>query len=217
MTRWEVAHLDELDRFPVDDGGLLWRPVRRRFDIRAFGANAYTAERAGQRVVEEHTETGSGHEEIYVVATGRATFTVGDEALDAPAGTLVHLRPGIRRGAVAAEDGTTVLAFGGARGRIFEPSEWEVTFAAYGHLRTGDADAGRVLLEEAAESDPTAWQPHYHLACFAALGGARDEALDRLERAFSLDPEAARWAAEDADLAALRDDPRFPTAPAAPL
>ena len=51
---YEVVHLDELDRFPVDDEGLLWRPVRRRLGITAFGMNAYTAEKGDERVVEEH-------------------------------------------------------------------------------------------------------------------------------------------------------------------
>ena len=33
-------HVDELDRIELDDG-FEWRPVRRRFGIRAFGVNAY--------------------------------------------------------------------------------------------------------------------------------------------------------------------------------
>ena len=89
MSGYEVVHIDELESFPVDDEGLTWRPIRRRFDIRGFGVNAYTAEREGQRVVEEHRET-NGHEELYVVIAGRATFTLDGEEHDAPAGTLVH-------------------------------------------------------------------------------------------------------------------------------
>ena len=104
---YEVVHLDELDRFPVDDEGLLWRPVRRRLGIKAFGTNAYTAEKGDERVVEEHYEK-DGHEELYFVASGRATFTLGDEEIDAPAGTFVHAEPGTKRGAVAAEPNTTV-------------------------------------------------------------------------------------------------------------
>ena len=100
-------HLDELDRFPVDDEGLLWRPVRRRLGITAFGTNAYTAEKGDERVVEEHYEK-DGHEELYFVASGRATFVLGDEEIDAPAGTFVHAEPGTKRGAVATEPNTTV-------------------------------------------------------------------------------------------------------------
>jgi tetratricopeptide (TPR) repeat protein len=214
MSRWEVAHVDDLERLPVDEEGLLWRPVRRRFDIRAFGANAYTAERAGQRVVEEHSEATNGHEEVYVVVAGRATFTLDGEAHDAPAKTLVHVDPGTRRGAVAAEDGTTILAFGGKRGMAFEPSGWETSFAAYAYRRLGEPERGRAVLEQALADRGDEWQTHYHLACFAALDGRADEAIERLTRAVEMDAEAARWAARDEDFDAVRDDPRFPRAPA---
>ena len=70
-----IARIEELGRYPIEgQDGLTWRPVRRHFDIQAFGVNAYTAEEAGQRVVEEHREE-DGHEELYVVVSGRATFT----------------------------------------------------------------------------------------------------------------------------------------------
>ena len=72
---YETAHLSELESIPVGDRGLVWRPIRSRFDIRAFGVNAYTAE-PGNEVVEEHTEETYGHEEMYVVVSGRATFTL---------------------------------------------------------------------------------------------------------------------------------------------
>ncbi len=39
MSRYEVARLDEIDVLP-GPGTLRWTPVRRRFDIRAFGVNA---------------------------------------------------------------------------------------------------------------------------------------------------------------------------------
>jgi quercetin dioxygenase-like cupin family protein len=115
---YEVAHIDELDELPVNNGEFVWRPVRRRFGISAFGTNAYTAH-AGQRVVEEHYER-DGHEEMHVVLRGRATFTLGDDEADAPAGTLVFARPGTKRGAIAAEDGTAVLAVGAKPGIVFE-------------------------------------------------------------------------------------------------
>ena len=79
MTKYAVAHIDELDRIEV--AGVNWRPVRRRFDIRAFGVNAYTAD-AGEHVVEEHDESRLRHEELYVVLTGRARFTIGAGSSD---------------------------------------------------------------------------------------------------------------------------------------
>ena len=70
---YEVAHLDELERIDVMEG-LEWRPIRRRFGICAFGVNAYTATKPGDWIVEEHTESQLGHEELYMVVKGRATL-----------------------------------------------------------------------------------------------------------------------------------------------
>ena len=65
----------------------------------------------------EHDETGGGaggHEEVYAVIAGRAKFTIAGDEIDAGPGTLVFVRdPGARRLAVAAADGTTILALGG--------------------------------------------------------------------------------------------------------
>lgn len=58
-----------------------------------------------------------GHEELYVVVRGHARFTIDGEDLDAPAGTLVFLpEPEAKRVATALEDGTIVMAVGGAVG-----------------------------------------------------------------------------------------------------
>jgi tetratricopeptide (TPR) repeat protein len=207
---YEIAHLDDLERLPVDDEGLVWRPIRRRFGISAFGTNAYTAAKAGDRVVEEHHER-DGHEELYFVAAGRARFTLGDDELDAPAGTLVFARPGTRRGAVAEEAGTTVFAIGAKPGVVFEPSQWEDWFAAGGYRRLGRSDEGRRILRASVEANPDGWQGYYNLACYEALDGRRDDAIAALQRAAELAPEeAAKYAADDSDFDSIRDDPRFP-------
>ena len=85
-----AAHIDELEAFELPDG-FVWRPVRRRFGIQAFGVNAYTPGASGQ-VVEEHTEELYGHEELYVVLRGRVRFAVGDHEHELGAGQLVFLR-----------------------------------------------------------------------------------------------------------------------------
>lgn len=206
---WETAHVDDLEDLPVDDEGLRWRPVRRRFGIEAFGVNAYTAARAGQRVVEEHEER-DGHEELYFVAAGRARFRLGEEDVAAPAGTFVFVRPGTRRGAVADEAGTTVVAIGAKPGQVFSPSPWEDAFAAFGYRRRGDSARGREELRRAIEARPDAWQGHYNAACFEALEGDRDAALAHLGRAVELDGHALEVAATDSDLDSIRSDPRFP-------
>lgn len=130
---FRVARLDDLERIPVedDDFSLNWLPVRWTLGIGAFGTNAYVADEPGGHVVEPHTETGSGHQELYFVARGRATFTLDGEQVDAPAGTYVFLEdPGVHREAVAEEAGTTVLSFGAPLGAAYEVSEWEARFRA---------------------------------------------------------------------------------------
>lgn len=98
MPAWRSIRLEEIEPIPVVEGTLLWRPVRRTLGVGAFGINAYVAPNAGDDVVEEHTESTLRHEEVYVVLSGRATFTLDGETLDAPAGTVVFVEdPLVRR------------------------------------------------------------------------------------------------------------------------
>jgi quercetin dioxygenase-like cupin family protein len=204
---YETAHVDELEELPVNDGEFVWRPVRQRFGISAFGTNAYTA-RAGQRIVEEHNEK-DGHEEMYVVLRGRATFTLGDDELDAPAGTLVFVRPGTKRGAIAAEDGTAVLAVGAKPGVVFEPSPWEDIFAAFSYAEKGDLARARTMIGGAIERSPDQWQGYYNAACFGARYGDREAGIAHLQRAHELEPErVAELVPGDTDFDPVRDDPR---------
>jgi len=112
-----------------DSGGPLWQPIRHHLGVHAFGINAWVAREAGDEVIEDHVEakdSPSRHEELYFVVSGRATFTVDGEKVDAPAGTLVFVPdPESRRQAVAAEADTTVLALGGPPGEAYTVSEWE--------------------------------------------------------------------------------------------
>jgi tetratricopeptide (TPR) repeat protein len=208
---WQSAQLDEIDPIAVVDGTLLWRPVRRTLDIGAFGINAYVAPKAGDDVVEEHTERSLGHEEVYVVLAGRATFTLGDETLDAPAGTIVFIRdPEVRRHARAEEPGTSVLAVGGPRDGVYQPSPWEDYFAAGRHRTAGDYEAYVAELEEALARRPDHPATLYNLACAEALAGRDDDAVAHVRRAVALDSAFGEYAAEDADFASLRERPDWP-------
>ncbi len=208
---WESVRLDEIEPISVVDGTLLWRPVRRTLDIGAFGINAYVAPNAGDDVVEEHTESALRHEEVYVVLAGRATFTLGDETLDAPAGTVVFIRdPEVRRHARAEEPGTSVLAVGGPRDAAYEPSPWEDYFAAERHRNAGDYKSYVAELEDALVRRPDHPATLYNLACAEALAGRADDAMEHLKRALELRPDWSDAIRADADLATLRDRPDWP-------
>lgn len=201
-------HLDEIDGLPVL-GTLMWKPIRKTLGVTAFGINAYTAEHAGDEVVERHTEERLGHEEIYLVVRGHARFTVAGREVDAPAGTLVYLDdPTDERAAVAREAGTTVLAIGGVPG-THATSAWEYVFPALPHTRAGEWAEAKEIVLEGLEAKPDHPALLYALACCEARLGERDAALEHLGTA-AADDYFRTCAQSDDDLASIRDDPRFP-------
>lgn len=210
--RWESVRLEEIEPIPVVDGTLLWRPLRRTLDIGAFGINAYSAPNAGDDVVEEHTEDTYGHEEVYVVLTGRATFTLGEkETLDAPAGTVVFVRdPSVKRHARAEEPHTSVLAVGGPRDAAYEPSPWEHSFFVERHRASGDYEAMAAEIALGLEQHPDNPGLLYNLGCAEALAGRPEDALEHVRRALELKPEWAEMAGKDEDLASVRELPGWP-------
>lgn len=201
---WEVGRLDELDSLP-GPGTLRWTPVRRRFGLTAFGINAYAATEAGQDVVEPHTERTLGHEEVYAVVAGRASFTLDGETVEVAAGGLVAIRdPAVHRAATALEPGTTVLAVGGRPG-AHEPSAWEFSFAAYARSGAGDHEGALDELEAGLAEKGEHPALLYHRACIRSRAGRLEEARADLRRALELDPSLRRQAAADEDLAPIRD------------
>jgi hypothetical protein len=129
-TRYSAAHIDDIPNVPYEWAPQTeWKPVRRFFAIGSFGTNLFRAPKAGDVLTEDHAEdpdSGTRHEELYLVVTGRATFKVDGDKFDAPAGTFVFVPdPTSMRGAIAEEAGTTLLAVGGEPGAVFSPSEWD--------------------------------------------------------------------------------------------
>ena len=202
MKGYEITSLTGIESVQ-GPGTLRWTPLRKHLGITAFGINAYTATEAGQDVVEEHNEERLGHEEIYLVVSGRATFVLDGDEIEVPAGSLVFLRdPKVKRYARAEEPGTTVLAVGGKPGS-HEVSAWEYFFTAYA-IAENDLDGAIDELNAGLVERPDHPPLHYHLACINARAGRLDEARRQLARALELDPELKKWADEDEDLAAIR-------------
>ncbi len=204
-----VIHIDELDRVKTGGAGL-WRPIRRALGVTGFGVNGYTAEQAGEELIERHDERSfgaGGHEELYVVLTGRAAFEVGGEQVDAPAGTLVLVPPGVERAATAAEAGTTVIIVGGREGAALPVSPFEHWYAAQPAYEAGDYERAIEIASEGLADHPQNPSLRYQLACYEALAGNREAALRHLRIAFDNNPATRDWAADDEDLASVRDDP----------
>ena len=123
MSDYTVARIDEIDE--LSDGRCPFRPVRKHFGIMSFGVNTWTGKSAGDRIINEHDEADE-HEELYLVQQGRATFELDGERVDAPAGTMVFARPGVKRTAFAEDAGTTIVAIGGTPGEVYDPSGFEI-------------------------------------------------------------------------------------------
>ena len=211
---WEATQLGELDSIPLFDG-IVWHPVRRRLGIRAFGINAYTAEQVGQHVVEEHDETGggsAGHEELYVVISGRATFTIGGDTLDAPAGSLVFISdPKLRRKAIAEEEATLVLAIGAEPGVAYEVSPWESYFGALPAIREKRYADAISQIEAGLVERPGHPSILYNLACAESLAGRPLDAITHLQEAVRADPKYLERAKADPDFDEIRREQGFPT------
>jgi tetratricopeptide (TPR) repeat protein len=201
---YAVARLSEIGR-----SGSKWVPVRRHFDIRAFGVNAWVGDEPGDNVIDEHRESGGGHEELYVVLAGRATFTVAGEKLDAPVGTLVFVQPGVLRAAVAAEPGTTVLAVGAKPGEAFQISAWELWLDALPYYEAKEYDRAAEVILRQLEQHPDEPTLLYNLACVESLAGRHDDALEHLGRAIPNGDRFAELARTDTDFDPIRDRPEF--------
>jgi tetratricopeptide (TPR) repeat protein len=201
---FETAQLDDLER---PDG---WSPIRLHFDVQSFGINAWAAHEADATVIPEHDEQPSGHEELYLVTAGHATFTVEGERVDAPSGTIVFVRdPAVTRGAVAREPGTTVLSVGGKPGEAFRPKSWETNRDVLPLFDSGQHAEAKRLLTDALERYDDRGDLLYNLACAEAQLGETEAALDHLRAALRESPSLAEQAPEDADLEPIRADPRF--------
>ena len=201
---YETARISELER---DNG---WSPIRRHLNVMAFGVNAWTKHESGATVIPEHDERPSGHEELYLVLAGHAVFTVGTDTVDGPAGTIVFVRdPIAKRGAVARDPETSVLAIGGSPGQAYRPRSWETNSDVIELFDRGLHQEAKQVLTEALERYEDRATILYNLACAEAQLGDADAAFEYLQAGLSERPDLAGIAREDSDLEPIRADPRF--------
>ena len=200
-----IATIAELAR---DGDG--WSPLRMHLDVRSFGVNAWTATEAGGRLIGEHDEVPSGHEELYLITAGSATFTVDGDEIEAPAGTVVFVPdPASKRTAVADEAGTTVFAVGGQPDAVYRPRAWEQNASVFPLFGEGDYNGAKRALTEALDRYEDREGLLYNLACAEARLGETDAAIGHLGESIALRPSFAELARNDEDLDALKSDPRF--------
>jgi len=204
---YTILSLDEVETASHRGSNLI--PVRHTIGFRPAGVNAWIADTGGQ-LIPPHEED-SGNEELYAVVRGRATFTVGDETADAPAGTLVYVSPQVFRTAAAEEDGTIVFAVGGSVGKAFNAGGWDAFALAVAYGQSGRLDEARAIMEQLIAEKPRYWPTHYNAGCFEAQAGNADAAFEHLRRAKELDDEghSDEYFRGDNDLDPIRDDPRF--------
>ena len=206
MSDYEVRHLDDIEE--ITDGRCPWRPVRHEFGITSFGVNAWTGREAGDRLINEHDEEGED-EELYMVIAGRARFQLGDDTVDAPAGTLVFARPGLTRTAFAEEPGTTLLAIGGRPGEVYEPSGFELWAPIAPLYQEGRYAEAADQLTPLAEAHPEYPGLMYNAACLESQAGRPQQAIEHLRRAVEASERFREWARGDADFDPIREEPAF--------
>jgi tetratricopeptide (TPR) repeat protein len=210
---YRVVTLDGIEPGNEVDGRVRLA-VRQHLDITAFGVNAFRATAEGGKVINEHDEAGglvssSGQQELYVVLNGGATFSIDGESVEAPAGSFVFVGdPNAKRGAVATEAGTTVLAIGGSPGEAYRvmPPEGQKAIEAY---NAGDFEKALELVQQVLAREPDDVLSLFNAACFEARLGRTDDALEHLRRAIELNERAIEQARGDEDFDSIRDDPRF--------
>jgi tetratricopeptide (TPR) repeat protein len=94
-----------------------------------------------------------------------------------------------------------------------EPDEfWTWLYLGHAKRDLGDYEAAIDAIENALRVEigyTEFYLAYYNLACYSALLGRKEEAMDYLKTALENDESLREWAREDSDLDSLRDDPGF--------
>jgi uncharacterized cupin superfamily protein len=107
-----------------------WQALNGPLGVAAFGVNAIVCD-PGEQFDIAHDETDSGHQEVYVVVSGLAEFTIGDDRVQAASGVVVSAPdPAAVRSYRALEPETRIVCIGAAPGREDAYGDWITEAAA---------------------------------------------------------------------------------------
>jgi mannose-6-phosphate isomerase-like protein (cupin superfamily) len=128
-----VSHVDlsTMDAKPTAYGR--WQQLNGPLGLSSFGLNAVVCD-PGEDLGIAHDEGETGHQEAYVVVTGRALFTIGDEQIEAGPGTVVSAPdPAATREYSALEPNTRIVCIGAPQGAAQPYGEWIDEAEPVGH------------------------------------------------------------------------------------
>jgi uncharacterized cupin superfamily protein len=119
---WKVEHIDDVP--PMKDSfSKGWKSIRWHLGIEAFGVNGVTKSK-GEWLTPVHDEKDGNQDELFIVYQGAAEFHLDGEQIKAGRGTLISVRPSVKRGALALETPTTILVIGAPIGQVYKPPDW---------------------------------------------------------------------------------------------
>lgn len=131
-------------------------------------------------------------------------FELDGDRVVAPAGTLVFVRPGVKRTAVAEEPETTIIALGGTPGKAYEPHGWELWAPLVPLYEAGEYAEVADRLRVVVEAHPQYADLFYNLACCESLAGRTTDTVD-----IDMSEQFRAYAKDDSDFDPIRDEPAF--------
>jgi mannose-6-phosphate isomerase-like protein (cupin superfamily) len=115
MNGFTLKRIDELAS--INHGAV--KLAGDELGVQSFGLQVLDLP-AGFTGYPEHDHAHDHQEEVYVVLSGSAEFTVAGEEIQADAGSLVRVEPDSKRKLVPGRHGVRILAIGCARGGDYE-------------------------------------------------------------------------------------------------
>lgn len=119
---WKAEHITDVP--PMKDTfSKGWKSIRWHMGIESFGVNGVTKP-TGEWLTPIHDEKDGNQDELFLVYEGLAEFHLDGKTIKAPKGTLVSVKPAVKRGARSLKTPTTILIIGSPIGKVYKPPSW---------------------------------------------------------------------------------------------